>query len=148
MGTREADGTCPHSANVEFGLVAWAKAEAKEQRVCKADLADGGGTWCFGACSGQVTAQTENYGSSLKWSQKGMALASGWEQGKRTGGALHHYHSGHLAATLEARARDGCYFTTGKLRLCGLFSIKEDSVYFESYTTLMPKMNHRLRGLN
>lgn len=30
----------------------------------------------FGACLDQVTVQTENYGSSLKWLQKVMALDS------------------------------------------------------------------------
>lgn len=50
-----------------------------------------------------------------------------------------------MAATLEARARDECYFTTEKLTLISLFSIKKDSIYFQSYTAIMPKMSHRLK---
>lgn len=64
----------------------WAEAKAQEPRVCKADSADRSQErWDCGACSGQVTVQTENYGSSLKWLQKVMALESRWKQeGKHT----------------------------------------------------------------
>ena len=76
-GAKEANGICPHSKEfLKFGF--WLKQKLKERRVFAKQIQQtrARNSGCFGACLDQVTVQTENYGSSLKWLQKVMALDS------------------------------------------------------------------------
>lgn len=67
----------PHSKEfLKFGF--WLKQKLKERRVLQSRFSrqEPETVETFGACLDQVTVQTENYGSSLKWLQKVMALDS------------------------------------------------------------------------
>lgn len=78
MGARKANGICPHSKEcLKFDF--WLKQKLKERTKGFAKQIQQTGarnSGYFGACLDQVTVQTENYGSSLKWLQKVMALDS------------------------------------------------------------------------
>lgn len=77
MGAKEANGICPHSKEfLKFGF--WLKQKLKEQKILQSRFSrqEPETVDILGACLDQVTVQTENYGSSLKWLQKVMALDS------------------------------------------------------------------------
>lgn len=77
MGAKEANGICPHAKEcLKFGF--WLKRKLKERKILQSRFSrqEPETVDILGACLDQVTVQTENYGSSLKWLQKVMALDS------------------------------------------------------------------------